>query len=103
MYTIDTNLKIEILIATLVMKEREVFDYQINIDSYEKAITLAGDDLSERVEQLENLLVSEKREQKFSQLMLDALEAQLLTLGADIPKLAKAKAAEMKAEADRQS
>ena len=105
MYTIDTNLKIEILIMSLVMREQEVFGYQINIDSYEKAITLAGDDpdLSGRVVQLEELLVTEKGEQKFSQLMLDALEAQLETLGADVSKLAIAKAAEMKAEADNLS
>ena len=105
MYTIDINLKIEILITSLVVREREILDYQINIDSYEKAITLAGDDpdLSGRVVQLEELLVTEKGEQKFSQLMLDALEAQLETLGADVSKLAIAKAAEMKAEADNLS
>ena len=99
MHTITLATKTDALITALVMREQEVFGYRINIDSYEKAITLAGDDLSDRVEQLEELLVSEIREQKFSQLMLDALEEQLETLGADVPKLAKAKAAEMAAAA----
>ena len=98
MHTINEETKTDALITALVMREQEVFGYQMNIDSYEKAITLADDDLSERVEQLEELLFTEKREQKFSQLMLDSVEVQLETLGVDVPKLAIAKAEEMKAE-----
>ena len=92
MYTITKATKIDALIHALVMQEREVFNYQINIDNHERSISLAGDnpEQAELVNRLEELLVSEKREQRDAQLLLDAIEAQLLDANVDIPARVKA-------------
>ena len=53
---------------------------------------MAGDnpEQAELVNRLEELLVSEKREQRNAQLLLDAIEAQLLDANVDIPARVKA-------------
>ncbi len=92
MYTITQATKIDTLIPALVMQEREVFNYQINIDNHERSILLAGDnpEQAELVNRLEELLVSEKREQRNAQLLLDSIESQLLDANVDISARVKA-------------
>ena len=74
----------EILVAALEGREQEVATYQINIDNYSIAIDHISKmpvdeqvELSAFVEQLRNLLASERLEQKKAKVMLGVLKQQL--------------------------
>lgn len=76
--------KQEILAESLEARRQEVMYYQINIDNYTAALveiaSLAPSekaDLSSFVEQLQNLLTTEKLEQKKAKIMLTVLEKQV--------------------------
>jgi hypothetical protein len=76
----------EILRTNLQAREQEVMHYQINIDNYTLALeNISAMPIEERVElaafyeQLSNLLVSEKMEQRKAKLMMDVLRQQLET------------------------
>jgi len=74
--------KEEILREALVAREQEIMNYQINIDNYTLAvenIKTSGDpDLTDFLQKLESLLISEKLEQKKVNIMKLAIEQQLL-------------------------
>jgi hypothetical protein len=74
----------EILKTALTAREQEVTGYQINIDNYSLALAeinkLPTDEKAELLEfenQLKNLLVSEKLEQKKAKIMLSVIKQQL--------------------------
>lgn len=69
----------EILTAALEARERELIEYQVNIDNYRLAIEHIGDDeeLQPFREQLQNLLASSLLEQKKSQVILTVIKQQL--------------------------
>jgi len=71
--------KQEILTQTLEMRQREVTEYQVNIDNFILAIAQIGSDpdMQEFKQQLVDLLDSNQREQRKSQIMLDVIQAQL--------------------------
>lgn len=71
--------KEETLQEALKAREEEVLMYQINIDNYERAVEKAqGDpDLEGFVQQLEELLVSSRIEQKKANIMLEVIKDQL--------------------------
>jgi hypothetical protein len=76
--------KEEILATSLDARIQEVMHYQINIDNYVLALeeidNLPPDeraDLLSFAEQLQALLVSERLEQKKSQIMLSVIKRQL--------------------------
>ena len=70
---------IELLESALVARERELCEYQVNIDNFRLAINRAGNDpdLQEFKAQLQNLLASSLLEQKKSQIMYDVIKYQL--------------------------
>ena len=74
--------KEEILREALVAREQEIMNYQINIDNYTLAIenikTIGDPDLTDFLQKLESLLISEKLEQKKVNIMKLAIEQQLL-------------------------
>ena len=74
----------EILAINLEAREQEVMHYQINIDNYKLALdnidamsTADRHELSGFVDQLTNLLASERLEQKKAKVMLAVLKQQL--------------------------
>lgn len=71
--------KIEILKTALAQREEEVFEHQINIDNYRRAIPRAKDDpdLADFAVQLEGLLASSLIEQKKAQILVDVLNEQI--------------------------
>lgn len=71
--------KTEILKSALAQRKEEVFQHQINIDNYRRAIPKAkGDlDLADFVSQLEGLLASSVIEQKKAQILVDVLNEQI--------------------------
>jgi hypothetical protein len=69
----------EILTTALEGRERELIEYQVNIDNYKLAIEHIGSDeeLQPFREQLQELLASSLLEQKKSQIILDVIRQQL--------------------------
>ena len=70
----------EILTSALEGRERELIEYQTNIDNYRLAIAKIDDDdleLQSFKEQLENLLSSSLLEQRKSQIIRDVIAEQL--------------------------
>jgi len=74
----------EILEMSLEARIQEVMGYQINIDNYTIALNLITkksqedqDELSEFADQLNNLLASEKLEQKKAEIMLAVIQQQV--------------------------
>jgi hypothetical protein len=69
----------ELLVGALTAREREVTEYQVNITNFELALRLVGDDddLQPFKQQLQDLLVSSRLEQRKAQIMLAAIQAQL--------------------------
>lgn len=70
-----------LLAEAFKMRENEVMMYQINIDNYSMAIAEIGisddPDLIEFKSKLEELLSSEKREQKKAQIIMQVIQKQL--------------------------
>ena len=102
MHTITNEMKVDALITSLVMREQEVFNYQVNIDNYVAglAIAKADPDLTAMATRLTELLGTERQQQDNAQLMLTVVENQLTAMGEDVAALAVAKAAELKLAAD---
>jgi hypothetical protein len=71
----------ELLTAALESREKEVIEYQVNIDNYRLAIEHIGDDeeLVDFKNQLEELLRSSLVEQKKSNVILTVMKQQLAT------------------------
>ena len=71
--------KEEILKSALQAREEEVFNYQINIDNYVRAIEKAKADteLHEFADRLKELLASSRLEQKKAAIMRDVIREQL--------------------------
>lgn len=70
----------EILTSALEARERELIEYQVNIDNYRLAIEKIADDdeeLQPFKEQLENLLRSSLLEQRKSTIIRDVIADQL--------------------------
>lgn len=70
----------EILTSALEGRERELIEYQVNIDNYRLALTKISDDdeeLQPFKQQLENLLSSSLLEQRKSQIIRDVIAEQL--------------------------
>lgn len=69
----------EILTTALEGRERELIEYQVNIDNYRLAIEHIGSDeeLQPFREQLQGLLTSSLLEQKKSQVILTVIKQQL--------------------------
>ena len=69
----------EILTTALEGREKELIEYQVNIDNYRLAIEHIGSDeeLQPFREQLQNLLASSLLEQKKSQVILTVIKQQL--------------------------
>lgn len=70
----------EILTSALEGRERELIEYQVNIDNYRLALTKIADDDEELLpfrEQLQNLLSSSLLEQRKSQIIRDVIAEQL--------------------------
>ena len=81
----EQKTKSEIIQNAIEAREQEVLLYQINIDNYELALEeihslpeLEKVDLDSFVAQLEELLKSEKLEQKKAKIMLKVLKQQAL-------------------------
>lgn len=71
--------RLEILKAALEQREREVVEYQVNIDNYRLAIDHIGEDedLQEFKGHIRNLLQSSIVEQKKAKVILDVIKQQL--------------------------
>jgi len=70
----------EILTTALEGREKELIEYQVNIDNYRLAITRISDDDKELLpfrEQLQNLLTSSLLEQRKSTIIRDVIAEQL--------------------------
>lgn len=69
----------EILTNALEGRERELIEYQVNIDNYTLAIERIGDDeeLQDFKTHLQNLLTSSLLEQKKSRIILEVIQSQL--------------------------
>ena len=70
----------EILTSALEGRERELIEYQVNIDNYRLALTKISDsdeELAPFKQQLENLLSSSLLEQRKSQIIRDVIAEQL--------------------------
>lgn len=69
----------EILIASLEGRQKEITEYQVNIDNFRLAIEAIGEDveLQSFKSQLQELLASSLLEQKKAKIMLGVIEAQL--------------------------
>jgi hypothetical protein len=75
--------QIELLTGAREMRQREVIEYQVNIDNYRLAIARISDtdtDMLEFRDHLQSLLDSSIREQKKAQLILDVVAHQLDSL-----------------------
>jgi hypothetical protein len=75
--------KTEMLTEAITYREREVLEYQVNIDNYRLAIVKAAQDpdMVEFKAQLESLLTSSIIEQKKAKIMLEVLTEQLNAMG----------------------
>lgn len=71
--------KKEMLTASLEARQKEVTEYQVNIDNFRLAIEKIGDnpELTEFKKQLEDLLKSSLYEQRKAQIMLEVVQSQL--------------------------
>lgn len=71
----------EILTSSLEARQKEVTEYQVNIDNFRLALAKINDDseLVEFKQQLEGLLKSSLYEQRKAQIMLEVIESQLET------------------------
>lgn len=70
----------EILAGALEGREKELIEYQVNIDNYRLAIARISDDDEELLpfrEQLQNLLTSSLLEQRKSTIIRDVIAEQL--------------------------
>ena len=70
----------EILTTALEGREKELIEYQVNIDNYRLAIARISDDDEELLpfrEQLQNLLTSSLLEQRKSTIIRDVIAEQL--------------------------
>ena len=70
----------EILTSALEGREKELIEYQVNIDNYRLALTKISDsdeELAPFKQQLENLLSSSLLEQRKSQIIRDVIAEQL--------------------------
>lgn len=69
----------ELLLSALEHRNREVTEYQVNIDNFHLAIEKIGDDveMADFKTQLEGLLKSSIYEQRKAQIMLEVLQYQL--------------------------
>ena len=69
----------EILTTALEAREKELIEYQVNIDNYRLAIEHIGSDeeLQSFREQLQNLLASSLLEQKKSRIIFEVIQGQL--------------------------
>jgi hypothetical protein len=69
----------EILTNALTSRQKEVVEYQINIDNFKLAIDLAAQDpdMVDFKKQLEDLLRSNIIEQKKSKILLQVIQQQL--------------------------
>lgn len=78
MYKMNTYHR-EILTASLEGRQKEITEYQVNIDNFRLAIEAIGDDgeLQAFKSQLQELLASSLLEQKKAKIMLGVIEAQL--------------------------
>jgi hypothetical protein len=74
-----SNYQQEILQASLESREKEVIEYQVNIDNFKLAIANIGDDpdMQEFKSQLQDLLNANLREQKKAKVMLDVIRQQV--------------------------
>lgn len=71
--------KKEILVTALEARQKEVTEYQVNIDNFRLALEKVGDDqeLAEFKTQLEELLKSSIYEQRKAKIMLEVVQSQL--------------------------
>lgn len=71
--------KKEMLTSALEARQKEITEYQINIDNFRLAIEKIGDDaeLAGFKSQLEDLLKSSRFEQRKAQIMLEVIQSQL--------------------------
>lgn len=71
--------KQQILSTALEARQREVTEYQVNIDNFRLAIDKIGNDveLAEFRTQLEGLLKSSLYEQRKAKIMLEVIQSQL--------------------------
>lgn len=71
--------KQQILSTALEARQREVTEYQVNIDNFRLAIDKIGNDveLAEFKTQLEGLLKSSLYEQRKAKIMLEVIQSQL--------------------------
>ena len=68
----------ELLESSLAAREREIIEYQVNIDNFRLAIKQVEDaDLQEFKTQLQTLLASSLLEQKKAQIMQTVIQYQL--------------------------
>lgn len=69
----------EMLEKALEHREKEIIEYQVNIDNFRLAIERIGNDadLAEFKERLKTLLAENALEQKKSQVILDVIKLQL--------------------------
>ena len=69
----------EILLSAFDARQREVTEYQVNIDNFGMAIERIGDDpdMQDFKEHLKSLLSSSIIEQKKAKIMLSVIEQQL--------------------------
>jgi hypothetical protein len=68
----------ELLESSLAAREREIIEYQVNIDNFRLAIKQVEDaDLQEFKTQLQTLLASSLLEQKKTQIMQTVIQYQL--------------------------
>ena len=72
----------ELLSNALIAREREVIEYQVNIDNFERALQICASDpeLEAFRQQLRSLLASSCTEQKKARVMLTAVKQQLEAL-----------------------
>ena len=75
----DKEFRLKTLTANREQRTQEIADYQLNIDSFRRAIEIIGDDseMQEFKSQLDELLKSHLYEQRKAQIMLDATTMQL--------------------------
>lgn len=70
----------EILTTALEQRDREIIEYQVNIDNYQRAIAKISDDDTDLLSfrsQLQELLTSGLIEQRKSQIIRDVIAEQL--------------------------
>jgi hypothetical protein len=80
-----SDYKTEILTAALAAREKEVIEYQVNIDNFTLALQEIGDDpdLVDFKAQLEGLLKSSIHEQKKASIMLKVIKGQVENVRTD--------------------